>query len=219
MISSPLPPAAGAAGGAIRYTSPVPPRLILASASPRRLDLLRDAGYAPLVLPADVDETPDPGASPRDNAARFARAKAERVAAAHPGDVVLGADTVVTIAGQLLGKPKGRADAERMLRLLAGTVHHVVTCVHLPALPDWPATSLCVDTAVVFRALDDDDLAAYLAGGEWEGKAGGYAIQGRAAAFAEAVVGSYTNVVGLPLCEVVEELRARGLRPSRGATP
>src|SRR5262249_39714049 len=173
--------------------------------------------------PANVDETPDPSRSPEDNAARFARDKAEVVAARHPGATVLGADTIVTIGGELLGKPRDRADAERMLRRLAGRVHRVVTCVHLPATGDpeapsdrpggWPATSLRVHTPVIFRALDDDEVAAYLESGEWEGKAGGYAVQGRAAAFTQAVMGSYTNVVGLPVCEVVEELKLRGLRP------
>ena len=190
-----------------------PRRLVLASASPRRLDLLSEAGYQPHVDPADVDETPDPVMAPADNAARFAREKAQVVAARHPGDVVIGADTIVTIGRELLGKPADRADAERMLRRLTGRMHQVVTCVHLPALDDWPATSLAVTTAVIFRELDESEITGYLDSGEWDGKAGGYAVQGRAAAFTQAVMGSYSNVVGLPLCEVVEELKLRGLPP------
>ena len=191
-----------------------PRLLVLASASPRRLDLLAEAGYRPLVDPAHVDETPDPALAPADNAARFARDKALTVAARHPGQIVLGADTIVTIGRELLGKPGGRSDAERMLRRLAGRLHQVITCVYIAPLDDWPATSLSVNTTVVFRELQEREITDYLDSGEWEGKAGGYAVQGRAAAFTQAVMGSYTNVVGLPLCEVVEELSARGLPPS-----
>lgn len=187
------------------------PRLVLASASPRRLELLRTAGFDPLVDPADVDETPDPDRSPAENAAAFARDKALTVAARRPDDLVLGADTIVTIGRELLGKPRDEADARRMLRRLAGRMHHVVTCVFLPAWGEWPKTALSVSTAVVFRELEGDEIEAYLATREWTDKAGGYAVQGHAAAFTQAVLGSYTNVVGLPLSEVVEELRARGL--------
>jgi len=192
------------------------PPLVLASASPRRLALLRQVGYRPAVDPADVDETPDPALSPVENAARFARAKAVRVAERRPGALVLGADTIVTIGGELLGKPQGEADARRMLVRLSGRVHQVVTCVFITATERWPQTALAVTTQVVFRDLAGD-LDGYLASGEWRDKAGAYAVQGRAAAFTLAVFGSYSNVVGLPLGEVVEELTLRGLPPDFAA--
>ena len=195
----------------------MPPRLVLASASPRRLSLLRQAGYQPIVDPADVDETPDPARSPTENAARFAREKALVVAARRPGDLVLGADTVVVIGRELLGKPKDEADARRMLSRLSGRAHHVVTCVFFAPTETWPNTQLQVTTSVVFRELAPAEIDDYLLSREWTDKAGGYAVQGLAAAFALAVMGSYTNVVGLPLCEVIEELSLRGLPPRLSA--
>jgi septum formation protein len=188
-------------------------RLILASASPRRLELLRLAGFAPLVEPADVDETPHPGEPAREYAARVARDKARAVAARHAAadEVVLGADTVVVVGDAILGKPRDADDAARMLALLEARRHDVVTCVHVCG--GGPRErGFAVRTGVRFRALEDDERGAYRRGGEWEGKAGGYAIQGQAAAFVERIAGSYTNVVGLPLCEVVLELRRRGVR-------
>ena len=187
--------------------------LVLASASPRRLELLRSAGIDPIVDASDIPEIADPALSPVANAARFARDKALAVAARRPADVILAADTIVTIDGKLLGKPADRDDARAMLKLLDGRGHYVVTCVHLlpPDGAQWPATSLTVHTAVALRPFAEGELDAYLDAGEWEGKAGAYAIQGRAASFVRAVLGSYTNVVGLPLCEVIEELRARGV--------
>ncbi|MSP63576.1 MAG: septum formation protein Maf [Myxococcales bacterium] len=192
-----------------RWTT-VPPMLVLASASPRRLDLLRQAGIEPLVDPADVDETPDSALSPAEDAARLARAKALTVASRRPEATVLAADTIVVVDGKLLGKPRDEADARAMLRRLEGRGHHVITAVHIvpPASAGWPVVALNVSTAVIFRALGDEEIERYLASGEWQGKAGGYAIQGGAAGFARAVTGSYTNVVGLPLAEVIEELRA-----------
>lgn len=193
--------------------------LVLASASPRRLELLTQAGYRPLVVPAHVDETPDPARSPTDNAAHFAREKALATQARHHGDVVLGADTIVTIGRELMGKPRDRADAERMLRRLSGRMHQVVTCVYIPRVLTFPPVALSVSTSVIFRDIEDAELSDYLDGDEWQDKAGAYAIQGRAAVFAQAVVGSYSNVVGLPLCEVVEELKVRGLAPRLGGQP
>lgn len=191
--------------------------LVLASASPRRIELLRSVGIDPLVDPADVPEIPDPARSPEENAAAFAREKATTVAARHPDAAVLAADTIVVADGLLLGKPEGPADARAMLDRLAGRGHRVVTCVTL--LPahhttnggGWPATHLRVSTAVWFRDLTEAERDAYVASGEWEGKAGGYAIQGRAGCFVRALRGSYSNVVGLPLSEVVVELRAAGV--------
>jgi septum formation protein len=187
--------------------------LILASASPRRLELLRLLGLEPLVEPADVDETWDPSAEPAAHAALLARTKARTVAARRPEAAVLGADTVVIFGHQVFGKPRDADEARSMLERLSGHRHHVLTAVHLapPDGADWPAVALTVWTAVVFRALAPSVIAGYVGSGEWQGKAGGYAIQGRAAAFARAVIGSYTNVVGLPLAEVADELERVGL--------
>ena len=193
--------------------------VVLASASPRRLELLRSAGFTPLVDPADLDETPDPSLSAEADALRLARGKAELVAARHPQAMVLGADTIVVVDGAVLGKPRDAAMAEAMLRRLSDRGHYVVTAVHLvpPRRRAWPAVSLTVSTAVVFRRLEEVDVAGYVASGDWEGKAGAYAIQGLAAGFVRAIMGSYTNVVGLPLAEVVEELRRRVALPGAAA--
>ncbi len=186
--------------------------LVLASASPRRLELLRSAGIEPLVDPAHIDETHDPSVPPALHAGALATAKARAVAARRPGATVLGADTVVIVGGRLLEKPRDADEARDMLRALADRGHEVVTAVHLepPDGAGWAPTRLTVHTAVIFRALTDGEIEAYVASREWADKAGGYAIQGLAAGFVRAVAGSYTNVVGLPLAEVVEELRRVG---------
>ena len=180
--------------------------LSLASASPRRLELLRLAGVEPEVTPADIDETRRPDEDPVVYATRLAREKAASIA--RPGDAVLGADTIVTLDGDVLGKPVDSDDARTMLRRLAGREHQVVTAYHLIA----PAgtRSRAITTVVVFRALTPVEIDGYVAHDEWRGKAGGYAIQGLAGAFARELRGSYSNVVGLPLCEVIEDLRALG---------
>jgi septum formation protein len=176
------------------------PRLVLASASPRRLDLLRQIGVEPdLIEGADVDETPAPGEEPRRLAARLAKAKADAVAARHPQAFVLAADTVVAVGRRVLGKA-GDADAARAhLGLLSGRRHKVFTGIALRG-PGASAARVVV-TAVRFKRLSAAEIDAYIAAGEWRGKAGGYAIQGRAGAFAIAINGSYSNVVGLPLYE------------------
>lgn len=176
------------------------PCLVLASASPRRLDLLRQIGVEPdLVEGADVDETPAPGEEPRRLAARLAQAKADAVAARHPQAFVLAADTVVACGRRVLGKA-GDADAARAhLGLLSGRRHKVFTGIALRG-PGASAARVVV-TAVRFKRLSSAEIDAYIAAGEWRGKAGGYAIQGRAGAFAIAINGSYSNVVGLPLYE------------------
>lgn len=190
--------------------------LVLASASPRRLELLRSVGIEPIVDAADTPEIADPALSPEENAARFARGKALAVAERRPGDTVLAADTIVTIDGLLLGKPADAAEARAMLARLSGRGHHVLTCVALqpPEDADWPPTMLRVFTGVVFRRLTEAEIDAYIASGEWRDKAGAYAIQGRAGCFVSSVLGSYSNVVGLPLSEVVEELRGVGVLPA-----
>ncbi len=191
---------------------PDPRRLILASASPRRLALLAQVGVTPAaVRDAQVDETPLPRERPRDCALRLARAKALATPAA-PGEVVLAADTVVALGRRMLGKPTDEAQAADFLRLLAGRRHRVITAVALAA--DGALRSRVVETAVRFRSLSQAEIDGYLVSGEWRGKAGGYAIQGRAAAFAPWLAGSYSAVVGLPLAETLGLLAAVGVRPS-----
>ena len=188
------------------------PRLILASASPRRLDLLAQAGVVPdLVLPAAIDEAPRPRELPRACALRLAAAKAEAVAAG-ADDLVLAADTVVALGRRILGKPASEAEAGAWLRLLSGRRHRVITAVALHRGARRRARA--VETAVRFKRLTDAEIAGYLASGEWRGKAGGYAIQGHAGAFVPWIGGSYSNVVGLPLTETLGLLAAAGWAPT-----
>lgn len=190
-----------------------PPSLILASASPRRVALLDQIGYRPaLVDPAELDETPRKAELPRPHATRLAEEKARAVAARHPGAVVLAADTVVACGRRILPKAEDRTTAQACLDLLSGRRHRVFGGVCLIA-PDGRAHHRCVQTVVSFSRLSQQDRDAYLDSGEWHGKAGGYAIQGRAAAFVQAVHGSYSNVVGLPLFETEKLLRGVGLVP------
>jgi len=186
------------------------PRLILASASPRRRALLAQVGIAPdAVIDSGVDETPLRGELPQALALRLALAKAEAVAAG-PGEVVLAADTVVAVGRRVLGKPADAAEAGRFLRLLSGRRHRVITGLAVRSDPRrW---TRAVTTAVRFRALDAAAVEGYLASGEWQGKAGGYAIQGRAGGFVPWIGGSYSNVVGLPLAETLTLLAAAGIR-------
>jgi len=183
--------------------------LILASASPRRAELLTAAGFDFQVIAADVDETPRPGEAPAAYALRVARDKAAAVweTGLKPGTRVLAADTVVVAEGQILGKPAGRADAERMLRLLAGKVHEVITAVVLRQ--DAGEVSDAVTTRVWMSPLTEADIRWYVESGEPEGKAGAYAIQGRAARFIGRIEGSWSNVVGLPIA-TVHQLTATG---------
>jgi septum formation protein len=177
------------------------PRLVLASASPRRLELLRAIAIEPdAVDPAEIDETPLKDETARLLAERLARAKAAVAAARHPDSYVLAADTVVTLGRRLLGKPDDEADARRMLSLLSGRAHRVITGVAVVAPAGRVACRLS-ETRVKFKRLTSAELAAYLASGEWSGKAGGYGVQGRAGAFVTVLGGSYTGVVGLPLYE------------------
>jgi septum formation protein len=182
-------------------SAPSRPNLILASASTRRLELLRQIGLAPdAVDPAEIDETPLAGETARLVAMRLARAKAETCAARHPGAFVLAADTVVAVGRRLLGKPEDAAEARRMLGLLSGRAHRVLTAVAACAPGGRRGARLC-ETRVRFKRLTEAETAAYLASGEWDGKAGAYGVQGRAGAFVAALNGSYTGVVGLPLYE------------------
>jgi septum formation protein len=193
--------------------APPRPPLVLASASPRRLDLLARIGIAPdLVLSAEIDESPRRGEVPRALAARLAAAKAAAVDAPE-GSLVLAADTVVGVGRRILGKPSDAAEARRFLELLSGRRHAVTTGVVLCRPGAAPARRL-VASAVAFQRLTDQQIEAYVASGEWQGKAGGYAIQGRAEMFVRFLSGSWSNIVGLPLFETAQLLRGAGwLRP------
>ena len=177
------------------------PRLILASASPRRIDLLAQIGVTPaLVDPAHLDESARAGELPVPHAKRLAEEKARAVAVRHPGAYVLGADTVVACGRRILPKAETEAQARSCLALLSGRKHRVHGGVCLIA-PDGKVRVRLVTTAVTFKRLSQEEIEAYIACTEWRGKAGGYAIQGRAAAFVRQLCGSSSNVVGLPLFE------------------
>lgn len=184
----------------LAISKPRPP-LILASASPRRRELLLQLGIAPDIIdPPEVDESPTPREQPLRHAARLARAKADAVASRHPGAVILAADTVVACGRRILPKADTRQIASDCLMLLSGRRHRVIGGVCVVAM-DGRRTSRLVTTRVAFKRLTAEELAAYLDSGEWQGKAGGYAIQGRAAGLIRWIEGSYSNVVGLPLFE------------------
>jgi septum formation protein len=180
--------------------------LILASASPRRRELLARAGIACEVVPSDVPEVPRPGETPEAFGQRLAREKAMEVAGRRPGAYVLGADTVVVIDDSILGKPCDPADARRMLRALSGRMHRVLTAVALVA-PDGALQEVVVQSEVEFRRLTAEEIDGYLASGEPFDKAGAYAVQGEGGKFVQQVRGSYSNVVGLPMEAVTELLR------------
>jgi septum formation protein len=191
-------------------------KLILASGSPRRLALLNQAGLEPAaVMPAEIDETPGRLERPRTLATRLAREKAEaarKVAErdeATAGAFVLAADTVVAVGRRILPKTELVDEAAACLRLLSGRAHRVYTGVAL-VTPRGSIRERLVETRVRFKRLSKDDLDHYLASGEWRGKAGGYAIQGLAGTFVVKLIGSYTNVVGLPLYEVGNLLGGEG---------
>lgn len=189
-------------------------KLVLASGSPRRLALLNQAGIEPdLLMPADVDETPERGELPRRLAQRLSQEKAKLVAGrakdAGMNALVLAADTVVAVGRRILPKPDLVDEAEACLRLLSGRTHRVYTGVCLIDPRGCTATRL-VETRVRFKRLSRDEINDYLACGEWRGKAGGYAIQGIAGGFVVKLVGSYTNVVGLPLSETLGLLTGQG---------
>ena len=184
------------------------PELLLASASPRRSELLGAAGYAFQVQVADVDETPLPAESAEQLVVRLARAKAAAVAALHPSGVVLGGDTVVVRDGAILGKPENAASAGDMLRSLSGREHEVLSGVALIDAASGLAVADLSRSRVAMRAISDAELDGYLAGGEWRGKAGGYAIQGDASAFMQLQDGELDTVIGLPV-QLVRQLFQR----------
>jgi septum formation protein len=186
-------------------------KLILASASPRRAEILRDAGLNFTVLSSAVDETPIPGESAQDLVQRLADAKAELVAARAVGPaIVIAADTAVLIDGEILGKPRTTDDARQMLTRLSGHVHSVVTGVAVIRLPDAERRTFVETTHVHFAPLSPEDLTRYLATEEPFDKAGAYAIQGRAGRYIPRIEGCYYNVVGLPLARLCHSLSELG---------
>jgi septum formation protein len=185
-----------------------PPRLILASASPRRRELLGRLGVEPCAIAAaDIDETPHKDEQPRAYARRMAREKAEAIAG--DGAHVLAGDTVVALGRRILPKAEDEATARRCLELLSGRRHRVLSAIALKA-PDGSLRERLSDTVVRFKPLSQAEMRAYLAGGEWEGKAGGYAIQGSAEGLIAWISGSHSGVVGLPLFETRALLGAAG---------
>jgi septum formation protein len=192
--------------------------LVLASASPRRQELLRNAGIPFLVRPADIPEKPNKGEAPRAFAERMAREKALAVFRQQSNDVVLGADTIVVVDTQILGKPRDAADATRMLRLLSGRSHQVTTAVCLVGTELGQKQQLerfedvrSEITVVTMDALSDDDIHSYVSTDEPMDKAGAYAIQGRASRWISRIEGDYFNVVGLPVSLVYKMLKENGL--------
>jgi septum formation protein len=195
-----------------RSGSPPAPRLVLASASPRRVSLLEQVQLPPDEIdPADIDEMPRKDELPAQHAARLAAEKARRVAERHPGAFVLAADTVVAGGRRILPKAEDEATARRCLELLSGRRHRVHGGLAL-VTPSGRLGRRRVETVVAFKRLTAAEIAAYLASGEWRGKAGGYAIQGLAALFVRQISGSYSNVVGLPLFETAALLAGQGYR-------
>jgi septum formation protein len=192
------------------------PKLVLASGSPRRVQLINQAGIEPDSLrPTDIDETPQRGELPRACANRLARAKAEvalalvRVDEELKGSYILSADTVVAVGRRILPKAELLDEAAQCLRLLSGRNHRVHTAICL-VTPKETFRQRLVETKVRFKRLSDEDIEAYLASGEWRGKAGGYAAQGIAGGFMVKIVGSYSNIVGLPLYETTTLLAGEG---------
>ena len=189
---------------------------VLASASPRRLDLLGRIGLKPdHVSPADIDETPKPGELPSAYAERVAWEKAHAVAERHPGAFVLAADTVVASGRRILPKAESEAQARACLTHLSGRRHQVIGAIRLIA-PDGKTLNRISETKVAFKRLSRDEIGTYIASGEWDGKAGGYAIQGRGAIFVRFLSGSHSNVVGLDLYETHALLAGCGFRYGEG---
>ncbi|MDU8945840.1 Maf family protein [Ovoidimarina sediminis] len=187
------------------------PRLILGSGSPRRLELLGQLGLTPVdIISPDIDETPGKGEQPRPYCLRMAQEKARAIPAG-PEDVVLSADTTVALGRRILGKPEGRGEARAFLEMMSGRRHSVITAIsvrHGERQVDRDNV-----TAVRMKRLSDAEIEGYLDTGDWQGKAGGYAIQGPAAAFIPWIQGSYSGVMGLPLAETAALLRSTGVLP------
>lgn len=192
-------------------------KLILASASPRRVDLLKQIAIVPdAVLPADIDETPGRNERPKDLVLRLARAKAEHIAKNHKDAFIIGADTTVALGTRMFGKAENETDARAILEKLSGRTHQVYggICV---VTPTGKTITRCVITSVKFKRLSAAEIGAYVASQEWRGKAGAYGIQGPAAAFVAEIRGSYTNIVGLSLYDIMNILGGNGFTNDEGA--
>lgn len=189
----------------------VRPELVLASASPRRLELLGRLGLTPArVIATDIDESPLKGERPRAHAARLAAEKARAAALLAPGTVILSGDTVVGAGARILPKAEDEATARQCLALLSGRRHRVFSAIAV-LTPDGTMREALSETIVRFKRLSDEEIESYIAGGEWHGKAGGYAIQGSAEGFCDWLSGSHSGVIGLPLFETRKLLRAAGI--------
>lgn len=187
--------------------------LVLASGSRRRYQLLKQIGYTPdLVIPAAIDEKKLCGETPKQLVTRLSVSKAQKVFKSHPGSIILGADTVVAIGRRIIGKPKDLDQAASTLGMLSGRRHRVYSGVCV--LGQGKRLQRSVVTSVKFKRLGRAEIDDYLDSGEWKGKAGSYAIQGRASAFNVSIIGSYTNVVGLPLHETYLLLSSLGIQPN-----
>lgn len=185
-------------------------KLILASASPRRLELLQQVGITPAhIVAADIDETPHHKEKPRDMVMRLSRAKAQLVALQYPDSFILAADTTVAVGSRILGKPENDLELKEFLKILSGRRHKVFGGLTL-ITPQQKIITRCVVTTVQFKRLTEEEIQGYSESGEGFGKAGGYGIQGRAASFVAAIHGSYTNVVGLSLYDTMNLLRGTG---------
>jgi len=186
------------------------PKLVLASASPRRQELLAQIGLTPdSIDPADIPEIPGDGEKPSHLASRLAAEKAAAVAVRHPDAYILAADTVVAVGRRALGKAADEQEARRYLSMLSGRRHRVHTGMAL-VLPDGTLRKRTVSSAVIFKTLDEHDIQSYLASGEWQGKAGAYAIQGLGSLLVRQIQGSYSNIVGLPIHELATMLSGNG---------
>ncbi|HNQ65750.1 MAG TPA: Maf family protein [Smithella sp.] len=181
--------------------------LILASASPRRQEMLRSAGVHVKIIPAHVNEKYLTGETPRQHVRRLSSLKAMKVAVENPDACVLGADTIVVIDGTVLGKPRNKTQAKTMLKKLSGRQHTVFTGFTVVRLSFGIRSTGVVQSVVRFKTIHPDEMEWYIAGDEPYDKAGGYALQGQGACFVRSIRGSYTNVIGLPLCEVLETLK------------
>ena len=185
-------------------------RLVLASASPRRLDLLARIGVTPdAVVPADIDESVPKGELPRRHALRLAREKAEAIAGQEPGALVLAADTVVAVGRRILPKVEDEATLRACMKLLSGRRHRVLTGIAL-VIPGKVVRERLVETLIAMKRLSDEEIEHYAGHGEWRGKAGGYALQGYGEVYVRHIAGSYSNVVGLPLAETRVLLKSAG---------
>jgi len=184
--------------------------LILASASPRRQELLRSVGLKFKIIPAHINENGLAGEGPRQHVKRLAREKAMVIAKKYPEAWVLGADTIVVIDGIVLGKPENKTQARKMLQKLSGREHKVFTGFTIAHVAAEIYRTKVIQSAVQFKTISPKEMDWYVASDEPYDKAGGYAVQGQGACFIKSIRGSYTNVIGLPLCEVLEELKSFG---------